>query len=413
MKILCCHNYYQQRGGEDQSFEDEVALLRDNGCEVVTYTRHNDEIREQSQLSVAKQTIWSRRAAREVAHLLRVEQPDVMHCTNTFPLLSPSVYAAAQRRRVPVVQSLRNYRWACIGGSFFRAGQVCEDCLGRRLPTPGVRHRCYRGSLAGSLVTAAMQTVHRRLRTLERGVDVFYTLTEFARAKCIEAGLPGDRIVVKPNCVQPDPGSGSGRGGYAVFVGRLTEEKGVRTLLDAWRTLDAAPELRVIGGGPLEDLVAERAASDSNIRWLGPMDHAALLEQIGDARALIIASRWYETFGRTIIEAYAKGTPVIASRLGAMQELVREGVTGELFSPGDSGDLGQAVRRVWASPADQARAQRAACRQEYESHYTPADNFARLMAIYRQAIAGRPAAARRSEPWSPVATAPATEAANG
>ncbi|MEM9187470.1 MAG: glycosyltransferase [Planctomycetota bacterium] len=405
MKVLACHNYYQQRGGEDQSCEDEVALLRRGGDEVVTYTRHNDEVDGMSKLSVAKQTLWSRRSSREIRLLVADHRPDVVHFTNTFPLISPSVYGEARRLGAAVVQSLRNYRMACAGPYFLRGGKVCEDCLGKAVPWPAVVHRCYRGSLAGSAVVAGMQTGHRLLGTWKRGVDLFYTLTDFAREKCVATGLPPDRVLVKPNCVQPDPGPAAGRGGYAVFVGRLSPEKGVGTLLDAWRRLSAPGaggglRLKVVGGGQLAARVAAAARENPNIVATGPLAHDEMLRVVGDARALIMPSVWYETFGRTIIEAYAKGTPVIASRLGAMSELVSPGETGLLFEPGEAESLAGAVAELWSLPAERTAAMRAECRSRYLERYTPEQNYKLLKAVYakaRELREARGAAAGRLE----------------
>ena len=393
MKVLLCHNYYQQRGGEDESFEAEARALEEFGHEVVRYTRHNDAVADMGRLEVAVKTLWNKDSYADLRHLIRRERPAVMHCTNTFPLISPAVYTAARAEGVPVVQSLRNYRLLCPAALFLRDGKVCEDCLGKSVPWPAVRHACYRDSRAATTVVASLSVLHRGLGTWRRDVDLFFTLTEFARRKFVEGGLPPDRIAVKPNCVNPDPGPGDGRGGYAVFAGRLSPEKGIDTLLAAWPRLARPVPLKIVGDGPLADRVMEAAAANPNVEYLGRLPLPELLDVIGGAACLVMPSVWYETFGRTIIEAYAKGTPVIASRLGAMAELVDEGRTGLLFNAGDAADLAATVGRLLADPAALEK-MRSAARREFEDKYTAAANYRQSMALYDRAIGARRAANR-------------------
>ena len=385
MKILLCHNYYQQRGGEDESFEAEARTLEEFGHSVVKYTRHNDDIQEMGRVEVAAKTLWSRETYSELRHLIRRERPAVMHCTNTFPLISPSAYKAARAEGIPVVQSLRNYRLLCPSALFLRDGKVCEDCLGKSVPWPSVQHSCYRDSRAASTVVASLTVLHRTIGTWRRDVDLYFTLTEFARRMFVEGGIPAMRIAVKPNCVNPDPGPGTGRGGYVVFAGRLSSEKGIDTLLEAWKRLARPVHLKIVGDGPLADRVKQAAESNPNIEYLGRRPLPELLDVIGEAACLVMPSVWYETFGRTIIEAYSKGTPVIASRLGAMAELVEEGRTGSLFAAGDAADLAASVDRLLAEPTALAR-MREAARAEFEAKYTAAANYLQLIAIYERAI---------------------------
>src|SRR5437773_765730 len=229
MKILVVHNYYKQAGGEDQCVAAEVEMLQAHGHEVTQYVLHNDAIDRMSRLEVATRTIWSRRAYREIRELIHSHRPEIAHFNNTFPLISPAAYYAARAEKVGVVQTLHNFRLLCPNALFFRAGRVCEDCLGKSIPWPGVVHKCYRGSRAASATTAAMLAVHRMLGTWREAVDTYIALTDFGRQKFIEGGLPPEKIAVKPNFVHPDPGPGAGTGGYAIFVGRLSEEKGLQT----------------------------------------------------------------------------------------------------------------------------------------------------------------------------------------
>ncbi len=394
LKVLACHNHYQSPGGEDESFATEVRLLRSRGHEVITYTKHNDTIREMSGFELTGRTIWSRTVYREIRDLIRRERPGILHCSNPFPLLSPALYYAARRMGVPVVQSLRNYRLLCPSAILHRGGRICEDCAGRSVPWPGVRHRCYRGSLGASTVTATMVSLHRAVGTWRRAVDRYVALTEFARRKFIGGGLPPGRIACKPNFVHPDPGPGSGRGEYAVFAGRLTAEKGVQTLLGAWSRTPSAPRLRIFGEGPLGDAVRDAAAGDPRIEWRGHRPPEEVLAALGDARFSVMPSEWYETFGRIIVESYARAVPVIASRLGAMEELVDHGRTGLLFRPGDPDDLAAKIRALETRDLGPMRGE---ARREFEERFTAEPNYRQLLSIYESAIeAFTPARSRKA-----------------
>ncbi len=318
--------------------------------------------------------------------MLREARPDVVHFHNTFPLISPSAYAACRAAGVPVVQTLANYRLLCPGATFVRDGRPCEDCTRHAVPWPGVLHRCYRDGAAATATVAAMLVTHRLLRTWTRMVDVFVAPTDFARRKFVEGGLPERRVRVKPNFVDPDPGVGGHRGDYALFAGRLSTEKGVDTLLRAWGRLGvAAPPLKVVGAGPLEATLAEGAPPA--VEALGWRPRVEVLALMKEAAFLVFPSDCYESFGLGMAEAFATGLPVIASRRGAMAEVVEDGRTGLHFEPGDADDL--AAKVVWARAhrAELARMGRTA-RLEYEARYTPARNHELLADIYRAACRG-------------------------
>lgn len=400
MKILLGHTYYMQRGGEDCCYEEERDYLRAHGHDVVEYVRHNEDMTRLGSLAAAATTLWNRQAAREVGELIAAERPDVVHLTNTFPLISPAVCYAAQRAGVPVVHALQNYRWLCANGYLMRDGGPCEDCLTSRLPWQAVKHRCYRDSAAASAAVVAMQVVHRRLGNWLSKVDAFFAPTEFARQRFIAGGFPAERVHVKCNFVDPDPGVGTGDGDYVAFVGRLSPEKGIGTLLAAWASDAALPPLVIVGDGPLRDTVAKAAVQDARIQWRGHLPLAEVHGVVGRAKALAMTSLWYETFGRTMAEAFAAGTPVIASRLGAMTELVDDGRTGWHFATGDAADLAAEVRQLAGTPPEKLQSMRSAARAEYETHFTAERNYARLMEIYAAAIraAGRRRAARKFVP---------------
>ena len=384
MKILMLHNRYLVPGGEDQSTAAEVALLRETGCSVDLLEHDNREIEQLGRARVAMRTIWSQQSFKEVFERLRSNDYEVLHVQNFFPLWSPSVYHAAAKAGVPVVQTLRNYRLMCVNSLFFRDGHPCEDCLGRTVPWPGVLHACYRHSRAGSAVVAGMITAHRLLRTWQTKVNAYIALTAFAREKFIAGGLPPEKIMIKPNFVHPAPAIGHGGGGYALFVGRLSSEKGIRTLMDAWTVSNCVLPLKIIGDGPDSARVAAAATNSSNIDYVGRKSPEEVIELMRGAEFLVFPSECYENMPRTIIEAFAVGTPVLASKIGAGLSMVEPDKTGFHFKAGDAGDL----RRVaeWCSKnLDAVRALRPRARSEYELKYSGPANAQALLEIYRHA----------------------------
>ena len=386
MRILVVHNRYLIRGGEDESAAAEQELLRQNGHEVELYEERNERVGELGRLRSALRTVWSSESHREVAGRLRQRRYDLVHVHNFFPLISPSIYYAARAEGVPVVQSLRNYRLVCPNGALFRDGRPCEDCIGRAAPWPGVVHACYRDSRPASAAVAAMIAVHKHLKTWERMVAVYIAVTDFARDKLIEGGLPADKIAVKPNFVEGALAPGTGAGGYGLFVGRLSSEKGLATVLTAWQRLSPRVPLKIVGDGPLADHVEATAAGEPAVEYLGRRPLPEVYELMRDARFLVFPSEWYEPFGRVAIEAFACGTPVIASAMGGMAELIDDGRTGCLFRPGDPDDLARVIERSLDRPDELAHMRRHA-REEFEAKYTPERNYRQLMTIYRRALA--------------------------
>lgn len=390
VKVLLVHNSYQQPGGEDIVFEQERRLLESAGHDVVTYRRSNWEIVAYSalrRLALAPRTIWNGDSRQEVLDLLRREKPELVHVHNTFIMISPAIFSACREAGVPVVQTLHNYRFFCPAATFFRSGKVCEECLDHTL-WRGIRHACYHGSRTQTAIVALMLAVHQRRETWSRGVDGFICLSEFARSKFMEGGLPAEKMFVKPNFVHPDPGARSGDGDYALFVGRLSPEKRVSTLLAAWSRLPKPIPLLVVGGGPeREELEAQTEELNlSSVRFQGQLSRPQTLAAVNGARFLVFSSEWYENFPVTIAEAYACSTAVICSRLGAMQEIVDDGRTGLHFNPGDPDDLARKVDWAWDHP-DEIREMGRQARREYETKYTAEKNYPMLMEIYQRTIA--------------------------
>jgi glycosyltransferase involved in cell wall biosynthesis len=308
-----------------------------------------------------------------------------MHVHNFFPLLSPSIYFAAREAGVAVVQTLHNYRLVCPNALLFRDGHVCEDCLGAAVPLPGVVHACYRGSRLATTPVAAMLVAHRALNTWKEKVDAYIAFTEFSRQKMVDGGLPAEKVMVKPNFVHPSPATGLGEGGYALFVGRLSGEKGLSTLLAAWKQLAAEIPLKIAGDGPLADTVRSATKTIPGIEWLGSVPREQVMALMQRAWLLIFPSIVYETFGMSIVEAFAAGLPVVASNLGVMASLVRHGQTGLHFRAGDADDLVAQLRWARSNPA-RVQEMRQRARAEFEMKYTAERNHEMLMDIYKRAV---------------------------
>jgi glycosyltransferase involved in cell wall biosynthesis len=386
MKVLMVHNYYRQKGGEDEVFAAESRLLESRGHQVVCHTVHNDAIAPTGRLRLAAGTVWSQSSYSVIRSLIRRERPDLVHFYNTFPLLSPAVYYAARAEGRAVVQSLHNYRLMCANGEFFRDGHPCEDCLGRPLALDGIIHRCYRGDRGASAAVTAMRVVHRLLGTWSDLVDVYLAgVTEWSRAKFLRSGIPDAKLVTKPNFTFPDPGPGTGRGRYAIFIGRLVPQKGVATLLGAWQRIGDRMALRILGRGPLEADVIRAAAGNPAIRFLGHRPLQEMYAELKEASFLVFPSHWYEALPRTIVDSFAVGTPVLASGLGAMASLIDHGRTGLHFQPGGADDLAAKVLWMVEHPEELGR-MRAQARREYELHYTADRNYTCLMEAYAMAM---------------------------
>ena len=385
MKVLMVHNRYQQRGGEDSVVDAEVRLLAANGVDVRRFDADNDAIhglRAKIQVSASQLGSPSPMQGR-VSKLLAEFRPDIVHVHNWFPTISASIFRVCQQAKIPVVHTLHNYRLLCVNATLFRDGRVCEDCVGTTFRTPGVIHKCYHESYLGSSIATAGMLTQWAVGTWRNSVDRFIALSNFSKQKLIEGGLPPEKILVKPNFVDPDPGRGPGDGGYFLFVGRLTEEKGLRTLLDCWRTGPDLPLLRIVGTGPLQEEVAKTAATLHNLECLGSRTGKEVIELMARASATLCPSLWYEGMPRVVIESFAVGTPVVASNIGCYPEMIDDNESGALFPTGDAIRLGDRIREMVArnSLVDM----RPNARRRFEAEYTGARNLFLTLGIYRAA----------------------------
>jgi len=395
--VMLVHNFYQHRGGEDVAVEEELRLLREAGHRTSTFFRYNREIDdytwwEKGRLGI--RTVWSQDSVRELRAALLREKPALVHFHNFMPLLSPALYYVCRDLDIPVVQTLHNYRLLCLSATLYRDGKVCEECLDKMAPWPGVVHKCYRHDRLASAAVGVMITTHDLIGTWRNMVDRYIALTEFSRRKLTENGIPENKIVVKPNYVDPDPGAKHGRGEFALFVGRLSREKGIRTLLDGWRKLKMSVPLVILGEGLCEEDVAEARAEMPCIQMSGWKEKDKVIETMKRARFLVLPSECYESFPLAIAEAFGCGLPLVASSIGSIAELVDDGRTGLTFRPGDAQDLAAKVEWAWTHPGEMEEMGRHA-RGEFESKYTASTNYEALSAIYTRVL-GTPAIAQRT-----------------
>lgn len=379
------HNSYQQAGGEDAVLRNEADLLMHGGHQVQIYTKSNHDIRNSIQkLRAAIDISFSQSSFDEISRIICDFRPDILHVHNFFPLLSPSIHYAAKMNKVRVVQTLHNYRLICASATLSREGKVCELCLhGSRLNA--VRYKCYRSSAIGSMSLVAMQHRIHRHGSLIDNTDRFIALTQFGKSKFVSGGIPQNKIAVKPNFVKESISQSSrsksshlDREKYFLFVGRLSEEKGIKTLVESWKSCGGL-NLRIAGDGPLAGLVKENAAE--NIKVLGRLSATEIADQMSGAAALIFPSTWYEGLPMTVIEAFSLGLPVIASGIGSLAEIVIENVNGLHFEVGNAVDLSLKVRKISSSP-ELRRHLSCGAHQDYCQKYTPHANLKMLEEIY-------------------------------
>jgi glycosyltransferase involved in cell wall biosynthesis len=379
--VLVVHNRYRSSlpSGENRVVDDEVDLLRAGGVRVSTLLRSSDDLVGASRLRRAPYALgpaFGIDAVREMRRRIEVDRPDVVHIHNVFPMISPAVIRVARRAGVPVVQSVHNYRHSCIRSTLHRDGAICEDCVGRRAPWPGVLHGCYRGSRLESTAMAIGLASHRETWKL---VDRFLVVSEFVGRYLQTLGVDADRIAVKANAVA-DPGPQPAPGDSFLFAGRLDAEKGVQLLLDAWRLrASRSGRLVIAGDGDLRHLVDAAAASDATVSAPGAVDAPTVRRLLRESRAVVVPSTWYEGSPRIITEAWAHGRPVLATAVGALPSIVGDDV-GWTAKP----DPRSLAARLAAIDQRSAELKGAAARRAYLHQSTPEAVFDSLMATYLQ-----------------------------
>ncbi len=397
-RILQVHNFYQIPGGEDVVVRNEKRLLEEHGHTVFTYYRTNKELKEKGiwgKLCLPFTAVYSFRTVREVKKIIRENKIDIVHVHNTLTMVSPSVFYAAFRCHVPVVQTLHNFRMLCPAGSFFRDNVICEECVADGLRC-AVRHKCYRGSTAQTVVSAMILKIHRMLGTYRR-VN-FICLTEFNRKKLLNAlnapsvpkrrwAVDADRVYIKPNFTFAEglaPSSESGQEEYFLFAGRVEALKGIDIAIKAFEQLPEK-KLYIAGTGPMmEEMQAYvKEHQLTNIRFLGYLQKEEMSERFYHARAVIMTSQCYEAFAMTIAEAYSYGVPVIAGSVGNMDGMVKEGITGVKFEYNSAEELAEKVREFETLDVHKLKEN---ARAFYQKRLRPEDNYKKLEEIYQDIL---------------------------
>jgi glycosyltransferase involved in cell wall biosynthesis len=382
VKVVVAHNRYRQGqpSGENTVVDLEIAQLAAAGVEVLPFLRSSDEIPSMSPVSKALlpvSPVYSPRARHDLADLIHQHRPDVLHLHNPYPLISPWVVRTAHRYGVPVVQTVHNYRQVCSSGLYFRDGHICHDCRGRFVGIPAVVHRCYRGSRAQSALMASTLAVHR---PTWRSVDRYIALTAAIAEHLRDYGIPGDRIVVKPNSV-PDPGPSGEAGEGFLFIGRLSAEKGLGLLLDAWRRHPdgALGQLTIAGDGDQRPLAAQAAADRADIDYVGPLSRDAVQAALRKAAVVVVPSTWHDVLPTVVIEALASARPVLGTSLGGIPYLVDS--AGWVVPP-DPAALAAALPVAGRQAAELSPV----ARHRYETTFHPSVVTTQLLAVYQSMV---------------------------
>ena len=389
MKILVVHNRYRIRTGEDNTFDQEVELLKKYKNEVLTWTPDNRDIKLTNFIDNAAlglNTIWSQSFHQTICQILDDFQPSIVHVHNIIPLVSPSIFYACKSQGIPVVKTIHNYRLGCPAVSFFRDGKVCELCLQKSL-FQSIRYRCYRNSHLQTAAIAAMLQVHRWLKTWQNAVDGYIAVSQFLKDKLIEIGIPSQKIYLKPNFISANKSENTINqfGSYYIFVGRLIEEKGIRLLLQGYQLAKSQFPLVIIGSGELEDLVKKEAEKNPMIRYQGQQSKSQVLEWMQGAIALIFPSIWYECSPMTILEAYSRSLPVISTNIGSLAEMIKPHQTGLLFSPTTPQSLAKIIKKVESQPQEWIQLKQNLLGATNPIYFSEL-NYQCLMEIYKRVI---------------------------
>ena len=394
MKILLIHNFYRSEipSGENEAFKIEKEILKEKGHIIEEYIRYSDEINSKnlySKLKVGLLIAWNHFSYKSILRLVDNFKPDIVHVHNTFPLISPSIFYAV-RKKAAIVLTLYNYRLFCSNAKLLRSGKICTKCPDERSALPAIRYGCYRESRIATIPLALKIAIHRKLNTWKDKVDAFISLTEFQKKLMIEYGLPKDKIYVKSI-----PSSGSNniipwkeRDNTIIFVGRLSAEKGVVTLVKSWILWGIdAPVLNIVGSGELEDKLKKMAQKHSmnNINFLGKLTNEDVKERISKAKLMIVPSEWYEPFGKVIIESFSKGTPVAVSNIGYLPNLVTNNHNGFVFKVSNENSLFEKAKKAWTQQDYLEKLSKEA-KNTYDQFYTLDNNYERMMSIYKEAI---------------------------
>jgi len=391
MKVLIVHNYYGSTApsGENKVFEAEMAMLKRYGHEVKTFIRRSDEIRDKGVLGLIRGAIsvpWNFFTTIQIKRILKSFKPDVVHVHNTFPLISPSVFYALEQKAASVI-TLHNYRIFCPAALPFRNGKICLECIESKNIVPALVHSCYRQSLAATIPLAVNVSLHRILGTWTKKIDAFIVLSEFQKELIFKAGIPDSILHLKPNFHPIDPPviPWSKKGRHIIFVGRLTVEKGILTLLNAWKLWGKdAPDLHIIGDGELR-FELENMAKGLPIKFFGQLESTITHSKIAESQLLILPSECFEGSPMAVIEAFAFGTPAAVSDIGPLPSIVKHGKCGPVFKFSNPQSIVSVLSDIW-NDSDLLESCGINAREEFNLNYTEKGNYKSLLDIYEKAI---------------------------
>lgn len=386
MKLLILHNKYIVSGGEDVSSQAEVNLLRHAGHHVDYISVDNTNINRKNFFSLALNTFWSSSYYKKVEDLIKRNKYDLIHVQNFFPQISPSVFYAAKRNGTKIIMSVRNYRLICPNALMYVNGNICNKCVGLSFPYPAIKNKCYKNDVAATCVATGMMTMHNIMDTWNLKIDGFIAISEFVKNQLINGGISANKIHVKYNFVATPLISHSIETyDRYLYVGRLSTEKGIRNMLDAFNH----PRLRnhkltIIGEGPYVNLVENAIVNNSNIEYLGKLSLADTYSLMSKSRALVFPSTWHEPFGRTVVESFAVGTPVVGSKLGGVTELIQDGYNGYLFNPYNIESMIDSICKIDSfSDYDILRYN---AKKTYEEQFTAEKNYQQVIRIYSEIL---------------------------
>lgn len=384
MRILFIHNYYKQAGGEDQVVAKEVNLLKERGHEVSLLAFHNDQLA--SGWKIIPSFFYNKTSYQQTLSHLQHFRPEVVHVHNFFYQASISIFEAIKKMKIPIVLTLHNYRMVCANALLMREDKPCELCLQKTFPIEGIRHKCFQDSYVKTALLTSMTAWNKWNKRLEKLVDKVIVLTEFAKQKILTSSLQfsPDQLVVKPNSVDDSPVlTAAARQHYYVFVGRLSKEKGIETIMQA--ASQSTVPIMIIGDGPLKGLVEERANKHAHLQCLGKQPHSQVMQYIQESYGLILPSTCYEGLPTTVLEAFAAGTPVIASDLDNLNTIITNHQNGLSFRTGDGTHLKECLLSLDQTPKKRAELGRQA-RLTYKQYYTHEQNYQQLFQLYESLL---------------------------
>jgi len=384
MKILIVHNKYKIYGGEESVFRNEVDLLKKNGHEVETFLMDNDEIGSIfSKIKIGLFGFYNPVSSKMIRKKVDKFLPDIIHIHNFFPLISPSIFFEKKRKKIPVVMTLHNYRLVCQNAILFRNGRICERCIKKKIPLAGVISKCYRNSSIQTLILVLVTGFHKIIGTWKKRVDRYICLSEFQKKKILESSLnlKSDQIKVKPNFAFKKGGVFLKREDFFLYVGRINVEKGIKTVVGAFKNTDY--KLKIIGEGCIQEEIKKTCDLQENMDFLGVMDHDSVMKQMKLAKGLIFPSNIYEGFPMVIVEALLSGTPVIASDIGSQSEIITDGENGYHFTADDPDDLRRKVKKLYNNNNEFMYGN---AFQTYKKYYSDTENYKLLIKIYRELL---------------------------